>query len=141
MLDAVPAERDLATLLATLDVVRRPGTFVFLQVPPGAEPPPGTAAMVDEGDSVTYVVDEATLGAPGSRFRAAWLTLTVHSALDSVGLTAAVASALAQRGIPGNVLAGHDHDHLLVPVERADEAIAVLRRLAAGAGTAQRTSE
>ena len=138
MLGTMPAERDLARLLATLDVIRRPGTFAFLQVPPGAAPPPGTAAMIDEGDTVTYVVDDATLGAPGSRFRAAWLTLTVHSALDSVGLTAAVATALAERGISGNVLAGHDHDHVLVPVDRADDAITALRALAAGAEADQR---
>ncbi len=129
----LPPERDLATLLATLDVARRAGTFVFVQVAPGGEAPPGTAAMVDEGDAVTYVVDEAELGAPGSRFRAAWLTLTVNSALDSVGLTATVTAALAAQGIAANVLAGHDHDHLLVPVDRVDDAIAAVRALAAGA--------
>ena len=31
---------------------------------------------------------------------------------------------------PCNVLAGYHHDHLLVPAERADEAVSVLRSLA-----------
>ena len=35
-----------------------------------------------------------------------------------------VRDALAEAGIAGNVLAGRYHDHLLVPVERVDEAIA-----------------
>ena len=62
-------------------------------------------------------------------FVAAWLTLDVESALDSVGLTAAVATALAAQRIPCNVLAGFHHDHLLVPESRADEAMAILRSL------------
>ena len=61
-------------------------------------------------------------------FRAAWLSLGVHSALDAVGLTAAVATALARHGIACNVLAGFHHDHLLVAAERRDDALAVLAR-------------
>jgi len=55
--------------------------------------------------------------------------LDVNSALDAVGLTAAVSSALAAHGIPCNVLAGYHHDHLLVPIERAELAIAILDAL------------
>ena len=62
-------------------------------------------------------------------FEAAWLTLTVHSAWEAVGLTAAVAARLAEEGIPANVLAGYAHDHILVPPDRADEAIAAIRSL------------
>jgi hypothetical protein len=57
------------------------------------------------------------------------LTLTVWSSLEAVGLTAAFSRALADADIPCNVLAGYHHDHLLVPVDRADEAIAALRTL------------
>lgn len=117
-------------LLATLDVERRPGVFAYVVVPTGSPPPPAAVAMVDEGDTTSYVVDAATLPSEGDTFRAAWLTLTVHSSLEAVGLTAAFSSALAQHGIPANVLAGFHHDHVLVPEDRADEAITVLRALA-----------
>jgi uncharacterized protein len=126
------AERDLDVLLATLDVERRPGTFVYHQRSSAAPPVPGALAMIDEGDTTTYVVDEGTV--EGGEFRAAWLTLTVHSALEAVGLTAAVSAALTREAIPANVLAGFAHDHLLVPVERADDAIAAIRALAASSG-------
>ena len=53
----------------------------------------------------------------------------MHSALDAVGLTAAVAGALAEAGISCNVLAGAHHDHLLVPVDRADDALVALAQL------------
>ena len=57
------------------------------------------------------------------------ITLTVHSALEGVGLTAAVAGALAQAGIACNVVAGYHHDHLFVPWDRREEALAILQRL------------
>ncbi|MFD4182275.1 ACT domain-containing protein [Rhodococcus sp. NPDC058514] len=60
----------------------------------------------------------------------AWLTLRVHSALDAVGLTAAVSSRLAEVGISCNVIAGYHHDHLLVPVDDAAAAVEALTALA-----------
>lgn len=58
------------------------------------------------------------------------ITLSVHSALDGVGLTAAVAEALAQAGIPCNMVAAYHHDHAFVPAELADKALEVLMALA-----------
>ncbi|WP_238474251.1 ACT domain-containing protein [Pseudomonas cavernicola] len=64
---------------------------------------------------------------------AAWITLTVHSALSAVGLTAAFATALAMAGISCNVIAGYYHDHLFVAQADGERAIDVLRQLAADA--------
>ncbi len=61
------------------------------------------------------------------------ITLNVLSALDGVGLTAAVATALADEGIPCNIVAAFHHDHLFVPAAMADRALAVLRDLQARA--------
>ena len=58
----------------------------------------------------------------------------MHSALEAVGLTAAVSRALADEGISCNVIAGLRHDHLLVPAADGDAALASLRRLVAAAG-------
>lgn len=123
-------DTDLARMLATLDVERRPGRYTFVT---GDWPRlvPVAAATVVEAEGVTHVVtveQAERVGAPVG-FEAAWLTLTVYSALEAVGLTAAFSSALAEAGIPCNVLAGVHHDHLLVPVERVDEAVAVIRSL------------
>jgi len=59
----------------------------------------------------------------------AWIALTVHSALDAVGLTAAVAGQLAGAGISCNVIAARHHDHLLVPHARAQDALDLLQQL------------
>ena len=58
------------------------------------------------------------------------ITLGVFSALDGVGLTAAVSGALASLGIPCNVVAAYHHDHVFVPEARIDEALTALKRLA-----------
>lgn len=125
-------ETDLATMLATLDVERRPGTFAFVS---GDHPSfaAASAAMIVEDEGATWVVPFEVAASAGvdADFEAAWLTLTVHSALEAVGLTAAFSRALGDAGIPCNVLAGFHHDHLLVPADRADDAIAALRSLAA----------
>lgn len=57
------------------------------------------------------------------------LTLRVHSSLQSVGLSALLTKELAARGISANIIAGHYHDHLLVPAERASEALETVQNL------------
>ena len=131
-----PGLRDLDELLRRLEPVLRPGEFVV--VSPTSEVTLPALATVDEEEGRTLVLERHEADA----FRLAhvgtfaWITLTVHSSLDAVGLTAAVARALAGRDIPCNVLAGFHHDHLLVPSDRADEAIAALRDLSASASGA-----
>ena len=67
-------------------------------------------------------------------FRAAWISLKVHSDLSAVGLTAAVSTALAARQIPCNVVAGAFHDHLFVPIEKLEEAMVCLRSVQGSSG-------
>lgn len=126
-------ETDLDKMLATLDVERRPGRFAFVS---GDHPDlrATAVAMIEEAEGTTLVVpvDAALAAGMDVEFEAAWLTLTVFSALEAVGLTAAFSAALGAVDIPCNVLAGYHHDHLLVPVDRVDEAIDALRALATG---------
>ncbi len=58
------------------------------------------------------------------------ISLTVHSDLAAVGLTAAFATALAAEGISCNVIAGLHHDHLFVQWDRRFDALAALEALA-----------
>lgn len=123
---------DLAELLRALRPVRNAGTFVFACVPHDAdisalEP----LATFRENEGLTVVVEEsrAQQAHLGVLFRAAWITLSVHSDLQAVGLTAAVAAALTRAKISCNLLAAGYHDHLFVPVESADAAMAVLEDL------------
>jgi hypothetical protein len=130
----VNPEHDLARLLAHLSPIRRPGRYVYACVdhlPAGVEP----FAVVREAEGITLVLErhEADRLGLDTAFDAALITLQVPSALEAVGLTAAVAGALADRGISANVVAGFHHDHVLVPYDRADDALACLRSLSAEA--------
>lgn len=119
-------------MLATLAANREPGVFVFVSTPDFATAAALPArAIVVEREAVTVVMrrEEAIARGLFFDFEAAWLTLAVHSALGAVGLTAAVARALADAGIACNVLAGVAHDHLLVPEAQAGAALAALARL------------
>jgi len=107
----------LAGMAPALDA-RRWG-FVLVE---GA-PPADAFALIREEEGTTAIV-------PDESGDFARITLLVHSALEGVGLTAAVASALAQRGIACNVVAGFHHDHLFVPWARREEALEALRDLA-----------
>ncbi len=128
-----PGETDLAVLLADLAVTRRAGTFRFVEVvdPDPAELAAAEAVVREEG--ATTLVVPAVEGGPAGVLDVAWLTLAVSSSLEAVGLLAAVGVALADAGIPCNVLAGVRHDHLLVPVALADDAV---RLLSGGIGPA-----
>jgi hypothetical protein len=61
------------------------------------------------------------------------ISLEVHSSLEAVGLTAVLASLLAGHGISANIVAARNHDHLFVPWDRREEALAALRSLEDGA--------
>lgn len=123
-------ELNLTVLLASMSPRLRPGVFVFASVP--SQPDDVEAeATVREPEGLSVVVPRETADAAGwdYDFEAAWIILEVHSALHAVGLTAAVSTALADEGISCNVIAGRFYDHLLVPIDRSDDALAVLRRL------------
>lgn len=55
------------------------------------------------------------------------ITLTVHSSLEAVGLTAAISEKLASYNISANVVAAYFHDHIFVPSEKASKALLALQ--------------
>ena len=128
----VAGEKELKTLLASMSPSLDDTDWVFAVV--GEEDAvrltPHAIASFREVEGLTLVLPQAAaddlknVSAPMSR-----ITLEVHSSLEAVGLTAAVASALAEEGISANVIAAYYHDHIFVPKTSADRALAVLRAL------------
>ena len=89
-----------------------------------------------EGEGATLVLalaDAQKHAAAGLtwEYEAAWLTLTVHSSLEAIGLTGAFATALATDKISANVVAGFYHDHIFVASSDGERAMTCLRQLAA----------
>ena len=130
--NAVSGETNLKTLLASMSPTLDDTEWVFALV--GEEDAfllmPHAIATFREAEGLTLVLPQAaaddleSVSAPMKR-----IILDVHSSLEAVGLTAAVAGALAEEGISANVIAAYYHDHIFVPKASADHALAVLQAL------------
>ncbi|AKM07809.1 Transporter [Pelagerythrobacter marensis] len=126
--------RDGRAMIAAMAPRLDPRSWRFVLVSPDTAPQLLGAAIgtFREDEGVTAIVPTAVaeeLGIEGPDF--ARITLMVHSDLEGVGLTAAVSGALAETGIACNMVAAYHHDHAFVPTGDADEALNVLRNLAA----------
>jgi len=127
----VTGERDLDALLEGMKPEMVNGTFVFCTLAPDANIPATISPMLTfrehEGTTLVMRREEAEAAGLPHAFASRLITLTVHSALDAVGFLAAVTARLAEAGISVNAVSAFHHDHLFVPVDRADEAMAVLQ--------------
>ncbi|MGJ4728134.1 ACT domain-containing protein [Luteimonas sp. SDU101] len=127
---------ETVSVLEELLVQLRPeldaGRYAFVTLPAGSTVDPAlVVASIREREGLSLIVPEQLALARGwpVAFTAAWITLTVHSDLAAVGLTAAVSQALARAGISCNMVAGVRHDHLFVPVGQAQTAMETLQAL------------
>jgi hypothetical protein len=128
---------NLQQLLRSLDPVLNSGVYVYCSIPNGTVIPAlPSIGQFREAEGMTLILVEEVAVKAGLEilFRAAWISLKVHSDLSAVGLTAAVLTALAARQIPCNVVAGAFHDHLFVPIEKVEEAMVCLRSVQGSVG-------
>lgn len=125
---AAMAERDLRVLLQSMEPVLFPAPYGYAVC---TGPVPFVPfATVAEAEGLTVVAPLAEMQAAGLASEPwARISLTVHSDLAAVGLTAAFATALAAQGISCNVIAGFHHDHLFVQWDRRQDALAALQGL------------
>jgi len=125
-------ETDLNKLLRGMKPTLNEGEFVFctvksLQRANMLSP----LCMFQEQEAVTVILTRGQAEETSLPFSNtfAWITLTVHSSLEAVGLTTAVSKALTEANISCNVVAAYYHDHIFVPITDADRAMNVLENL------------
>lgn len=120
--------QQLVTMLRALDARQATGVYAFCRLDDGRLAPAAAVSWFREAEGATVILPLEAANAAGlkSEFEAAWITLGVESPLDAVGLTAIVSGALAEAGIPCNVVAACRHDHLFVPYSQAAQALRVL---------------
>ena len=125
-------ETNLEKLLRSMKPELNAGEYVFCTVDSSKRATAlNPVCMFQELEAVTVILskhqaDDASL--PYSTV-CAWITLTVHSSLEAVGLTAAVSKALTDANISCNVVAAYYHDHIFVPVKDTTQAINMLVNL------------
>lgn len=128
-------ESDLQRLLAAMAPQLMDGEYVFCsfeRAQYGDHAHLRPIASIHEAEGLTLVVERAVADDAHIPYEAVFkgITLTIHSSLEAVGLTAAFASQLATAGISANVLAGFYHDHIFVGLADATAAMTALEALA-----------
>ena len=128
-------ERDLGILLKSMSPEILDGEFVFCSFQNSsygdyAELQP--FAAIRESEGLTLIIPKSIADEQNLKYEVVLkgITLTIHSSLDAVGLTAAFSNKLAEHGISANVIAGYYHDHIFVQSELAEKAIEALKQLA-----------
>jgi hypothetical protein len=112
-------ETNLALLLKEMRPILHADRYAFTV---SDRAPPDAFAIVREDEGLTVI-------APAQSGNWARISLSVASSLSAVGLSAAMAKALADRDISCNIVAGYHHDHLFVPWPRRHDAMAALTAL------------
>lgn len=128
------AVSDLPTLLKTMTPELAQETYVFctlLALDGATFEALSPVVTVREAEGVTVVVplEAARLKGLDGSGAMKMISLTVHSDLAAVGLTAAFATALTEAGVSANVVAGYHHDHIFVPDQQAEDAMAAIAAL------------
>jgi hypothetical protein len=126
-----------AEMIAGMSPELQPETYVFVTATdPDLITRLSTTAIAtfveQEGLSLIVPVSAAKAESFDTDHPMRCITLNVYSALDGVGLTAAVAGALGQAGIPCNMVAAFHHDHVFLPAQMCEQALEVLRALQSG---------
>lgn len=126
-------ETDLHRLLQNLKPELHAGEYVFClvgSIERAVALQPVSIFQEKEGMTVILSKQQADDASLAYSTICAWITLSVHSSLEAVGLTAAVSKALTEANISCNVVAAYYHDHIFVPTVDAERAMDVLRGLA-----------
>jgi len=126
---------DRQQMIAAMAPKLQSGRFHFCTVPSGQDIGPllaGAIAIFREAEGVSVILSQPAAIAAGFAVDQpmACISLTVHSSLVGVGLTAAVATTLGDAGIACNMVAAYHHDHAFVPFDLADRAIELLQHRA-----------
>ena len=124
----------LATLLRSMSPKVLEGEFVFLSFANctyGAHAHLAPIGGFIEAEGLTLIVPRVQADSHQLSYDGVFccISLHVHSSLSAVGLTAAVADALTVENISANVVAAYYHDHVFVPAQRTQDALAALQRL------------
>lgn len=131
-------ETNLAVLLQSMQPTLHEGEYVFCTVSPeiGFSNPELLQALApigwfQEAEGLTLILLRQRADAAALPYTAVFclITLAVHSSLEAVGFLAAITTLLAQHQISVNPISAYYHDHLLIPLAQAGQAMHLLQSL------------
>ena len=122
-------EKDLQQLLKSMKPEHNPGEYVFCKTENLEQVNLNEIEMFfREKEAITLILKKEIAKELHLDYSVvmSWITLTVHSSLEAVGLTAAFSKALSENGISCNVVAAFYHDHIFVAKKDAAKAMEIL---------------
>jgi uncharacterized protein len=122
-------EKDLQQLLKSMKPEHNFGDYVFCKVEKLEDVNLNDIEMLfREKEAITLILKKEIADKLKLDYSVvmSWITLTVHSSLEAVGLTAAFSKALSEKEISCNVVAAFYHDHIFVNKKDSDEAMKIL---------------
>ena len=125
-------ETNLNTLLKNMTPILNEGDYVYCTISDiNSIDTANILGLFKEAEGITVILKKEVADQLHLEYtyKAAWITLTIHSSLEATGLTAAFATALAQENISCNVVAAYYHDHIFVAKKDADRAMETLKNL------------
>ncbi|MBN7821961.1 ACT domain-containing protein [Bowmanella yangjiangensis] len=124
---------NLDVLISSMQPELQGPCYVFAFLPHHSPLPEGAKMLFEEQEGWTAIlpIEQAKVLGLHYEFACRMITLNVHSSLDAVGFLARITRHLAALGMGVNPVSAFFHDHLFVPAERAEEALAALRQLSA----------
>ncbi|CAA9196473.1 hypothetical protein FLA105534_01136 [Flavobacterium bizetiae] len=126
-------EKNLEQLLKSMKPEHNGGDYVFCKVATLENINLSEIEMLfKEKEAITLILKKEIADTLKLEYSVimSWITLTVHSSLEAIGLTAAFSKALSDKEISCNVVAAYYHDHIFVNKKDIKMAMKVLNTFA-----------
>lgn len=125
---------DLKDILVKMNPVLNGDEYVFCTLPHlSAEAllRLNPISTFQEEEGVSLIVTREVADRNGISYDSVFkrITISLHTSLDAVGLTALLSTALAEKGISANVVAAFYHDHIFIPSDKAEVALDAINAL------------
>lgn len=122
-------EKDLQKLLKNMKPEHNSGDYVFCKIEKVENINLNEIEMLfKEKEAFTLILKKENAKKLNLEYSVvmSWITLSVHSSLEAIGLTAAFSNALSEHEISCNVVAAYYHDHIFIDKKDTVKAMEIL---------------
>lgn len=124
---------ELSEVLKIMKPKIQPGEYIFCVVSEAKFRTMNIKALCTfkEKEGISAILDRPSADGNAIQYSSVWkmISLSVNSSLESIGMLAAISTRFAKERIPLNVISAYHHDHLFVPVQFAEKAMALLKKI------------
>lgn len=128
-------ESSLNKLIVSMEPLLFDEEYVFCTIAPDRRNFLSIAPIMEfhEKEGITLILrkDEAEKSDLSFIYPCKMITLNIHSSLEAIGFLAAITKKLASSDINVNAVSAYYHDHIFVPIGKAEKVMSLLKELSA----------